>query len=294
MIATVINYCTNDYRYLSFAIAEAKKFSNQVIVVCADHFFNGKKEDRNLLNHSYYNHTDVTFIEYSFDLNSPYGLYPRVKDDDLKGVQYWHSTSRYIGYHYSADNITHVLFLDVDEIPDGERVKEWLASKQHEDFDAVRFTSYFYFRSAKERAKKQTRNALLLKREAINPEILLDVHERRGTFMSMRGDKIEDVRGLDGKPLFHHYSWVKTKKEAHKKSSSWGHKNDRNWKEDINREYGKEGERESIYNFEYEFVEPYCDPMSVKIPKEKISGVFPHVVLTTPSKVLQKSIENLL
>lgn len=294
MITTVINYCTNDYRFLSFAIAEAKKFSEKVIVVCADHFFDGKKEDRNLLNHSYKGHPDVLFVEYAFDKKKPYGLYPRRRDEDLKGVQYWHSTSRYIGYHYLPEECSYVLFLDADEVADGDAMKKWLATKGYEKFDAIRFVSYFYFRSARQRAKKETRCGLLLRKDAILPEVLLDVHERRGTFLSMKGDRLEDVRSEDGTALFHHYSWVKTKNEAMKKVNTWGHKNDRNWKEDIEREFSVKKGGEWIYNLEYQFVKPYCDPLAISIPKSRLNGTFPNVELTTPKQILRKSIDKLV
>ena len=294
MITTVINYCTNDYRFLSFAIREAKKFSSHVIVVVADHFFDGKKEDRNLLNHTYKNHPDVRFVEYAFDRKAPYGLYPRKRDDDLKGVQYWHSTSRYIGYHYLPKDCEYVLFIDADEIAEGDRVKRWLDKRDYKHYDAIRFVSYFYFRSASQRAKKETRNALLVRKSAILPETLLDVHERRGTFMSIRGERLEDVRGDDGDPLFHHYSWVKTKSEAKRKVETWGHKNDRNWKDDIKREYSEIKSSEEIYNFVYEMVDPFCDPLAVSIPSSKMIGDFRNVKLVVPKSVFKRSVRDVL
>ncbi len=294
MITTIINYCTNDYRYLPFTLEQAKKFSDHLIVVCGDHFFDGQKENRHLLDLTYHNHPDVTFIEYAFDTKSPYGLYPRFRDDDPKGVQYWHSTSRYIGYHYLPSESDFVLFLDADEVADGEAMKRWLNTGEYKRLDAVRFVCYFYFRSARQRATKETRCGLLVRRSALQAETLLDVHERRGTFLSIRGDRLEDVRGLDGKPLFHHYSWVKTKGEAFRKVQTWGHKNDRAWDQEIEREFSVKGVKENIYHLNYEFVAPFCDPLSIKIPRKKVSGPFPNVKLTVPSKVLQRSVAQML
>ncbi len=291
MITTVINYCTNDYRFLSFAVEEAKKFSQKVIVVCADHFFDGSIEDQNLLSHSYLNHPDVEFVEYAFDENNPYGLYPRRRDEDLAGVQYWHSTSRYIGYHYLPDDCEYVLFLDADEIADGERMKNWVHTKEYQKYDAIRFVSYFYFKSAEQRAKKMTRCGLMLRKSAILPETLLDVHERRGTFLSMKGDRIEDVRAEDGSALFHHFSWVKNKKEAMRKVETWGHKNDRLWVDDIEREFSNNETQESIYHLDYHVVEPYCNPLSVRIPTEKISGSFKNVSKAVPETIFSRSVK---
>ena len=44
MIAAIINFCTNDYRFLARSIAETKSFSSQIIVPVCDHFFDGTPE----------------------------------------------------------------------------------------------------------------------------------------------------------------------------------------------------------------------------------------------------------
>lgn len=44
-VATVINYCTNDYKFIGYCIAEAGAFSAQVIVPVCDHFLDGTPEN---------------------------------------------------------------------------------------------------------------------------------------------------------------------------------------------------------------------------------------------------------
>ena len=66
LITTVINYCSNDYRFIKKCIDEAKKFSHQVIVPVSDHFFDGTKENRDLLNLTYLENPTCEFIEYEF------------------------------------------------------------------------------------------------------------------------------------------------------------------------------------------------------------------------------------
>lgn len=141
---------------------------------------------------------------------------------------------------------------------------------------------------------KETRCGLLVRKSALQSETLLDVHERRGTFLSIRGDRLEDVRGLDGQPLFHHYSWVKTKQEAKRKVETWGHKNDRVWDLEIEREFSVKGLKEEMYHLNYEFVAPFCNPLSIKIPRNKVTGPFPNVKITVPTKVLERSVDRLL
>ena len=277
-IATIINYCTNDFRFLKLCIEEASRFSSQIIVPVCDHFFDGTEENRNLLNHSYEQNQNAEFIEFAYDLDQPYGIHPTVKKDDKDWAHYWHSTSRYVGYHFVRPEIESVLFIDVDEIPDGIRMRKWLEQFNYGEYEAIRFTSYFYFREARFQAKKIIRNPLLMKKSAIEAELLLDLHERKGSFLSVKGAKLEDVSGLDGMPLFHHYSWVKTKEEMLKKVLSWGHRHDKNWEELIEKEFSHEFNGiDSLYGIEYQERKPFCDPLRVEIPTCTAKGNFDNV-----------------
>ena len=182
MLTTVINYCTNDYRFLDICIQEAKKFSKEIVIPVCDHFFDGMPENRKLLEHSYAEHPDVQFVEFTFD-KEPYGLYARITEEDPDWAHYWHSTARYVGYQFASSE--HVLFIDVDEIADGDRMLAWLTHFPYEEWDGIRLTSSFYFREARFLAKKSMMNGLLVKKGALPTELLLDIHERKGTFHSL-------------------------------------------------------------------------------------------------------------
>ena len=175
MIATIINYCTTDYRFLHYCIEEAKKFSQQIIIPVCSHFFNGEPENRALLQLSYLEHPDVQFVEFSY-AEQPYGMYSPLTPFDEEWAHYWHSTARYVGFHF-VHECDYVLFLDVDEIVEADRFIKWLQEFNVSDFNALRFSSYFYFREPSNRAIDQfPLNALLVKKQAIeSPEIILDV-----------------------------------------------------------------------------------------------------------------------
>lgn len=261
MIATIINYCTNDYRFLSHCVREAKVFSSQIIVPVCDHFFNGEPENVDLLHRSYIGHPDVDFVEFAFD-DRPYGIYSSLTKTDPDWIHFWHSTARYVGFASVRSDIEWVLFLDVDEIVDGKRMQEWLGVFPKKD-TAFRFTTFFYFREARFQATKLARCGLLVKKEAITHELLLDVDERRGVFNRLEGEKWEDVYGLDGQPLFHHYSWVKTKEEMLKKVRSWGHHLDKDWEGLIFEEFSAPFRgTDCLYGLTYREVEPFCDVLT--------------------------------
>ncbi|MBM3201063.1 MAG: hypothetical protein FJZ56_01475 [Chlamydiae bacterium] len=267
-IAFVINYCTNDYRFLSKAIEAIRPITPHIIIPVCDHFYDNTLENRHLLELSYLKHPDCQFIEYVFDQNRPYGLYCPVSQNHEDWIHFWHSTSRYIGYHFVPEEIDYVIFIDVDEILDTARFREWLNGFDYRRYDAIKFASYFYFRSASYRAKTYQSNGLMLKKQAIEPQALLDVYERKGTYTAIKQDKIDYALGLDGSPLFHHYSWVKPYDELVRKVLSWGHHMDKPWVQLLEMEYSEPFRgKDLLFDLSYDMVNAPWDPLAVEIPK---------------------------
>ncbi len=265
-ITSIINYCTNDYRYLSICINEVRCFSKQVLVNVCDHFFNGMPENREMLHRSYAEHLDCKFIEYKYDPNKVYGSYKTIDPKHVDWTHYWHSTGRYVSYPFATGE--YLLFLDVDEIVDGHRFKTWLDSGEYHKYDALRMLSYFYFRSASNRSQSTHPLSLLLKKSAIEHEHLLNVFERYGVFMDLEGRKLQNTAGLNSTPLVHHYSWVRTEDELLNKVRLWGHKKDRDWISEIKSEFsqpfsGKDG----LFNLRYDQVDPLHDPFKVDVKR---------------------------
>jgi len=281
-IATIINFCTNDYRFLRLCIEEAKKFSKQIVIPVCSHFFNGEPENRILLDQAYREHPDVKFIEFAYG-EEPYGVYCSLTSADEDWAHYWHSTARYVGFQF-VEECDYVLFLDVDEIIDGERFIEWV--KNIGDFNAIRLESYFYFREPCYRAKERfPLNALLVKKEAIaTSEIILDVLERKGLYDQIEGPKCCHVRGLDQKPLVHHYSWVRSPEELKQKVCTWGHRHDKEWLVLIEKEFAEPfSGTDRIHGFEYETVDPVHDVLG-----------HPHVTKVDRKSLFETIIEKML
>jgi len=278
MVATVINYCTNDYRFLAACLSEARKFSKEIIVPVCDHFFDGTPENKLLLEHSYAAHPDVKFIEFALEREG-YALYSPFNESDPDWIHYMHSTARYLGYQFISPEIEYVLFLDVDEIVDAKKMNAWLKQYPFQGFNAVRYTSYFYFREARFQATKIMRNGLLIKRLNFDENLLLDSTERKGTFDAIPGLKLEDTPALDGRPLVHHYSWVKTRQEMHKKVQTWGHHLDKNWsvlvEEELKNPFAL---KDKFWGFDYKLVRPFIDPLEVLIPSALLKSSSVNVI----------------
>lgn len=261
-ISTVISYCTNDFRFLGRCISEAKKFSNEIIIPVCDHFFDGSPERADLLQETYRRHSDCRFIEFAYNSERIYSPYHRPDRDDW--AIFWAATARYIGYCYANPTNEYVLFLDSDEIADGNRFLEWLESSGCQAFDAIRHGAYLYALHANFRSKKAANTTLFVKRSSFGPLTLINDLERLGAFLSHPGQKIDKVLGLDGKPLFHHYSWVRTKEECLQKTGTWGHRNDADWNSLVKDTFA--GKRIFDLPDDFERVqEVFFDPLSVDV-----------------------------
>ncbi len=261
-ITTVINFCTNDIRFLKKCVQEASLFSHEVIVVTSDHFFDGTKENRQLLNQIYSSSLPCRFIEYAYLKNNLYSRFITSDSQDQMWQMYWYGTSRFIGYLY-ANQPDYFLFLDADEIVDGQRFLNWLAQKKHIEFDAQRLLSYFYFRKPSLQALFWPPNAFFMKKGALPSHFLINDWDRKGAYSRIKGVKNDKGLGIDHLPLIHHYSWVRTLQECHKKAETSGHWWEADWHALIQKEFAHEFEgTDFIFQYDYEKVEPYFDPFS--------------------------------
>jgi len=114
-LGTVINYNTNLFNSIKKVIDSVKSISTVVNISTCDCFFDGTKEDEDLLNRTYEeNHKDnVNFIVHEFN-NS-------VNKDD----QYWENISRLLGVKYMEGQEEWILLLNGNEkITDG--FKNWV------------------------------------------------------------------------------------------------------------------------------------------------------------------------
>ena len=196
--------------------------------------------------------------------------------------------------HFLKPEITHILFIDVDEIIDRERFSNWLQNFEVNNYAAIRFLSYFYFRTAAFRARSHSQNGLLLKREAISsPETILTIYERKGLFDVLAGSKLQHVVGVDGLPLVHHYSWVKEPEELFQKVKSWGHHAEKDWsallKEELSRTFTG---IDALYGLSYDRVEPLHDPFAVDIAyAKKEASYLEQAAFTNVQKVSWKQLQ---
>jgi len=232
-IGTIVNFCTNESRFISACLKAALQFSKQVVVPVASHFFDGTPENRELLEKIYGSFSGCLFVEYPF-------VPDRIPLEVFKAVRptvFWHCLSRLVGEKMLDDQIETVLFLDADEVADGEGMGEWLDCSNYDQHTALKMANYWYFREPIYRAETLEDSIVMAQRKALTPDLLLDNEERNAIYDSLPGPKRRMVLGTRGQPLFHHFSWVRTQEEMLKKVKTWGHRQDRDWEGLVAKEF---------------------------------------------------------
>lgn len=228
-LGTIINFCSNDYPFLRACIDGVKPFSRQILIPVCDHFFDGKPEEKEYLSQIYAENRDVEFIEFPFDVQkSLYGSHSSV---------YWHNLARLIGRFFLQEEVEYILFIDCDEIIDFTRFQEWLQRFPYREYEALQLLNYWYFRESRFQAKTWEYTPLLIRKASIDGTILMNLRERAGMYDAVGEKKQKGVAGMDGLPLIHHYSWVRTKEQLLRKVLSWSHNWQRDWVSEVEKEF---------------------------------------------------------
>lgn len=305
-IATIINFCTNDFRLLKACVEGVRPFSHRIILSVCDHFFDGTEENYALVEEAFRLCSDCLCIEYPFYREQSYRRFTPYFPEHPYWRHEWPNAGRWIAYYFVPEAIDYILFLDVDEIVDAKRFMHWIEGTDILSYVAVRLSAHWYFREAKYRATSCDDISLLVAKKALHPEYIWSVDERMGIFDSISGPgkKARDVKGLDKTPLVDHYSWVRTKEELQKKFNAWSHHWERPWQDLLESEYAKPFQgQDFIRRYTYTEIEPRFDPLAVHIPdlpsisleqhKENLSA-FPHVVRVDREMMQKKALLDLI
>jgi len=251
-IATVISYCTLDNRFIDHCICQAKCFSNEVVVSLADKLYDVTPEN-------------VDIISDTIKRNEHYAKF--VKYDPAKCVAagYKHAcASRWVGYIALSKAYDWVLFLDADEIIDGQRFHDdyrYLMSIQNYDSKGViEFKANWYFRSARNQATTTEYAGTMVRPYFITQDRVFYVNERNGFRNVWPRNIASNITNSDQLPFIHHYSWVRTKDEMMHKVRGWGHKGERNWEQMVEDEFSHEfNGKDFVHGYSYRYVEPFVE-----------------------------------
>lgn len=296
-IATVVHYCTNDYRFLGKIVEEARLFSQEILIPVCDHFFNGEPENQALLYETYRAFPDCRFIEFVYYPDRLYSPFlTKYSAADREWGFFWHSTSRAIAALFMPPEIEYILFLDSDEVIDGKRFRRYLDTGQYVDFNAARLFCYTYVQRPTLRIQALFTSALFVRQAALDVSRIINVEDRYGIFHHLPSPKLDELFDREGIPFIHHYTWVRTLEECLRKSNTWGHRLDKDWKTEITALFRNPSEARLLtHEVSLHEVAPYFDPLSIQVPLGAVSpALFPHVCKVDLPMVRQKEIERLL
>ncbi len=232
MISVIITHSSIENQFIDRQLKECLKFSDDIIVVSLTNLMNGEL-DKNL--RVIYKDNVTHLITTSFSES--------IKDK--------HNTTRWQGYLKAKHD--YILFLDGDEIPNGDLYKQHLQTFPYHEHEAISYKCYWYFRDELYRAKITEQCSLLIRKSIIDREFIFHEAER-WNFLNRCKNYVLDV-DFDGEVMLHHYSWVRTKEQMLQKVSAWGHSNERDWKALIEEEFSREfSGTDFVHKYEYEIL----------------------------------------
>jgi hypothetical protein len=140
---------------------------------------------------------------------------------------YWHNLARYTGVN-ALKNKSWVFIIDCDEIPDGNAVKKWLefALPVLKETECYKIATYWYFKDTTNQSTILEDSILLIHYKHLTEENIFGDWERDYLIPASKCVLLRQVLGLDRQPMFHHYSWCRTREGLKHKLKNWGHSNE--------------------------------------------------------------------
>jgi hypothetical protein len=238
MVSVIISYCNNDFQFIQESLQQVTKFSDDVQISYCTHSLDGEIEDPEIISEmkklaiKY----EAKTIECKYDLD--------------KNARYHHNLMRFIPT-WNAEN-DYILYLDADEIIEGEIFADYLTTNEYLNHDVLCFECYWYFRDRKNRAKTKESAGVLVRKKLCTHNYIFSEAER-GEFVNRKEINWVENFKVDGNPIMHHYSWVRTKEQMLKKINCWAHKGERNWQELVEEEFSRDfNGTDFVHNYKYE------------------------------------------
>jgi hypothetical protein len=238
MISIVVNYCSNDERFIRISLDNLLKISDNIIVPISDHFYDGTPEDMNSILKLINEYPTVTFKIYEWN--------------DSKKSRYWHNFSRHLGTQFCKHEW--ILYLDSDEIVEPNLFNLFLKNGI-EEYDTYKLACYWYFREPIFQSIQWEDTPVLVRKKLVYIDLDAEMAERDQMYIIHNAKKRKMVT-LNGKPFIHHFSWVRTKETMLRKVMTWGHKEDKDWISAVNEEFSRPfNGTDFIHGYKYKIVD---------------------------------------
>lgn len=252
-ISVIINYCSNESCFIDAILEQCQKFTEDIVVSYGSRLYDGTPEDQDHIQKLRDAYPHVMFVEYN--------VIPNLSISEMKGIThrpsaYWHNVARLTAANALKDRNRWVFVLDADEIPEGDDVRKWLvimhnmlgALVKHECY---KLATYWYFKDPTNQATTLEDSILLIHASHLTEENIMGDFERDHLIVASKTHLKRQVRGLEGKVLFNHYSWCRPRPALEHKIRHWGHNQEYDADAVIREIYKNDDVNDIIHRYSY-------------------------------------------
>lgn len=234
----VILYSTNDYKFFKQCIGNLTLLNIKCHIVTYTHMWNGTPENEELLKSSFelFKNTDLV-------------NFYKIEWTEGKHPWYWEALGRYEAT--KLINSEYVLYIDIDEIVDIPKFREFLDKADYKKFDTMKLANSWYWREPIYKATSCEYNTVLTK-SSLAKQLHFQDGGREHYFRCSSNQGYSNTN----EPFIDHYSWVRTKEEMLNKVKNWGHTNDTNWVDLVEEEFSRPfNGTDFVHGYSYHIVE---------------------------------------
>ena len=205
-LGVIVSYCSLEKQFIDVLLGECAKFTKHVILSCGKRLYDGAPEDENHLGSLLDRHPSVGLVRYPV----PQAASPRSL----------HNAARFTGAYVLPACVQWVFVIDGDEVPEGDRVRRWLEGRELRE---CKLANYWYLADVRRRATTWEDSIVLCKKERLaDVDRVFTEAERDGLLDGNAQRRVV----MDGRPMWHHYSWVRSGEGLSRKVQTWGHRDD--------------------------------------------------------------------
>ena len=247
--STVVNFSSLDDPFLDQCIDNICEASNRTVLVAYDRLFSGKN--------------DLPGVRRLIERNRNKNVLFKVDSLPERPSSEWffhYNRSRLAGYEIVRDSADYTLFIDGDEIAERQLLIDWKTNFSQSGLHptgeglGLRFANYYYFREPIFRSVQTECSPIMINNGFLN--FLLRLNREGVT--SQTYDRRFYVFGphVVAPPIFHHFSWARTKEQMLEKIDNWGHVHDKDWSSLIEKEFQHDFDgTDFIRGYKYQVVE---------------------------------------
>jgi len=219
MLSVIISYSSNEKCFLDAIITQCQLFTDEIVVSYGSHFYDGQQEDYEHILNCKNKYPTVRFESYEVDTSLPLN---KRKGCSSRPSAYWHNLSRWTAIK-ALTKKEWVFIIDADEIPDGQLVKEWISNSQHDlNHDCCyKLACYWYFKTPQNRATTLEDSILLMHYKHLTENNTFGDHERDYLIKASNTRLLRQVKDMNCRVMWHHFSFVRSKEGIIKKLSTW-------------------------------------------------------------------------